>query len=101
MWAEDASYLHETYSKARRPPRPNLAVGLEAIYHHLSLGLILPEISEDLLLFGVVLSYPLSKPSTKPSMYSSSRCRLRWKRSPLLASGSPGIRRKRVRDKTG
>ena len=38
-------------SKACRSPHPYLTVGLEALYHNLSLGLILPEISEEPLLF--------------------------------------------------
>jgi hypothetical protein len=34
-------------SKARRSSRPDLTVGLEAIYHHIPLGLILPEVPEE------------------------------------------------------
>jgi hypothetical protein len=34
-------------SKAWRPPHPYLTVGLETIYHHISLGLVLPEITEE------------------------------------------------------
>ena len=32
---------------SQRPSRPYLAVGLEALYHHLPLGLILPELTEE------------------------------------------------------
>jgi hypothetical protein len=42
-----ASHLRETPSKTRRPACPNLAVGLEALYHHFPLGLILPEVPEE------------------------------------------------------
>jgi hypothetical protein len=42
----DASYLREASSKTLRPSRPDLTVGLEAFYHHLPLGLILPQIPE-------------------------------------------------------
>jgi hypothetical protein len=49
----------EATSKTRRSPRPYLTVGLEAIYHHIPLGLVFPEIPEESLLFGVVFSYPL------------------------------------------
>jgi hypothetical protein len=34
-------------SVPRGSARPDLAVGLEAIYHHLPLGLILPEVTEE------------------------------------------------------
>jgi len=40
-----------------RPPHPNLTVGLEAIYHHLPLGLVLEELPEKSLLLGVILTY--------------------------------------------
>jgi hypothetical protein len=46
-------------SKARRPPRPYLTVGLEALYHHLPLGLVLPEVPEESLLLGIILANPL------------------------------------------
>jgi len=38
----DASYLLEATSKTLRPTRPHLAVGLEAIYYNLPLGLVFP-----------------------------------------------------------
>src|SRR5215207_7161494 len=44
---------------ARRSSGPDLTVGLEAIYHHLPLGLILPEVTEEYFLLGMVLSNPL------------------------------------------
>jgi hypothetical protein len=49
LWrkAGDASYLRETTSKARRSSRPDLAVGLQALYDHIPLGLILPEVTEE------------------------------------------------------
>jgi hypothetical protein len=47
MWVEDASYLLEATSKARRSSRPDLTVGLEAIYHHIPLGLVIPEVTEE------------------------------------------------------
>ena len=49
LWrkAEDASYLRETSSKTRRPPRPDLTVGLEAFYDHIALGLVLEEVTEE------------------------------------------------------
>ena len=43
----DDSYLRETPSKTRRPACPDLAVGLEAIYHHLPLSLVLEEVTEE------------------------------------------------------
>jgi hypothetical protein len=55
-------------SKAWRPSRPDLAVGLEAIYHHLPLGLILEEVTEESLLLGVVLTNPLQA-SLYPTIY--------------------------------
>ena len=45
-------------SKACRPPRPYLTVGLEALYHHLPLGLVLPEVPEELFLLGIILVAP-------------------------------------------
>jgi hypothetical protein len=42
----DASYLRETSSKTLRPSRPDLTVSLKTFYHHLPLGLVLPEIPE-------------------------------------------------------
>jgi hypothetical protein len=41
-------------SKPWRPPRPNLTVRFETVEHYLLLGLILPEIAEDLVLLGIV-----------------------------------------------
>jgi hypothetical protein len=44
-------------SKPWRSSRPHLTICLEALYHHLTLGLVLPEkIPEDLFLIRVVLS---------------------------------------------
>ena len=68
----DASDLRETSSKTRRPASPDLTVGLEAIYHHISLSLVLPKVPEELFLLRVILSYPLKAAFTKPSMYLSS-----------------------------
>jgi hypothetical protein len=45
--------------KTQRPPRPDRTVSLEAIYHHLPLSLVLPEISEYIFLLGIILSDPL------------------------------------------
>jgi hypothetical protein len=42
----------------KAPLRPHLTVGLEAIYHHLPLGLVLPEVPEELF-FRIVLADPL------------------------------------------
>jgi hypothetical protein len=52
-------------------------LSLEAIYHHLPLSLVLPEIPEDLFLLWVVLSDSLKAAPTQPSMYLSSRASLR------------------------
>jgi hypothetical protein len=46
-------------SKAWRPPRPYLTVGLEAFYHHIPLSLVLPQVPKELLLFTVILADPL------------------------------------------
>jgi hypothetical protein len=52
-----ACRLYSGYiSKTQRPPHPDLTVRLEAFYHHLPLGLILPKIPEDVFLIWVVLS---------------------------------------------
>jgi hypothetical protein len=45
--------------------------------HHLPLGLVLPEVTEDLFLFWVVLTYPLQAALDPPSMYLSSIASLR------------------------
>ena len=60
LWrkAGDASNLLEATSKARRSSRPGLTVGLQALYHHLLLGLVLPQVSEDLFLIWIVLTDP-------------------------------------------
>src|SRR5215208_6122257 len=47
---------------ARRSSRPDLTVGLEAFYHHISLGLILEEVSEELFLIWIILANPLQAP---------------------------------------
>ena len=38
-----------------RPPRPDLAVGLETVKHHLPLGLILPKVPEESFLIRIIL----------------------------------------------
>jgi len=43
----DDSYLRETPSKTSRPASPDLAVGQEALYHHLPLSLVLEEVTEE------------------------------------------------------
>ena len=68
MWVEDASYLRKTTSKACRSSRPHLTVGLEAFYHHIPLGLVLPEITEELFLLEIVLSNSLQA-SLYPTLY--------------------------------
>ena len=45
-------------SKAWKP-HLHLTVGLEAIYHHLPLGLVLEEVTEELFLIQVILANPL------------------------------------------
>jgi hypothetical protein len=45
-------------SKAWRPPHPHLAVGLQAFYDHLPLGLVLPEVTEELFLLGIIPAAP-------------------------------------------
>ena len=61
--AGDASNLCETSSKARRSSRPHLAVGLEAFYDHLPLGLVLPKVPEESFLLRIILiaSYSLQR----------------------------------------
>jgi hypothetical protein len=59
MWVEDASYLCDTLSKSQRPARPYLTVGPEALYHHIPLGLVFPEIPKDLFLIWIVLTNSL------------------------------------------
>jgi hypothetical protein len=34
-------------SKTRRSSRPDVTVGLQALYHHLPLGLVLEEVTEE------------------------------------------------------
>src|SRR5215207_7208917 len=72
-----ASYLRETSSKTRRSSRPDLTVGLEAIYHHLPLGLVLPEVPEELFLLGLFSPILSRHPSTQPSTYLSSSAKPR------------------------
>jgi hypothetical protein len=50
----------------RRPPGPDLAVGLEGFDHHLPLGLVLPEVSEEPFLVGVVFAYALQAALYEP-----------------------------------
>ena len=58
----DATYLREPSSKTRRPPRPDLTVGLETFYHHIALSLVLPEVTEEKLLLGMVLTNSFQAP---------------------------------------
>ena len=51
------------------PPRPHLTVGLQAIYHHISLSLLIPEVTEEKLLLGMVLSNSFQA-SLYPTIYS-------------------------------
>ena len=44
---------------ARRSSRPDLTVGLQALYHHLPLSLVLPEVTEGLFLIRIILANPL------------------------------------------
>ncbi len=53
-------------SLTRRFPRPDLAVGLEYLDHHLPLGLVLPEVPEQPFLVGVVLPYALKATLHEP-----------------------------------
>jgi hypothetical protein len=53
--------------KTRRPPPPDLTIRLEAFYHHLTLGLFLPEIPEGLFLIRSVLTDPLKGLSSSAS----------------------------------
>jgi hypothetical protein len=55
-------------SKTWRSSRSDLAVGLEALYYHLPLGLILEEVTEELFLLGVVLSNSFQA-SLYPTIY--------------------------------
>lgn len=55
----------------RRPPRPDLTVGLKAFYHYIPLGLVIPEVPEESLPLRIILVDPLRPPFTKPSTYSS------------------------------
>ena len=50
------------------PPRPHLTVGLQAIYHHLPLSLLIPEVTEEKLLLGMVLSNSFQA-SLYPTIY--------------------------------
>src|SRR5215203_1849826 len=68
MRVEDAPYLLEATSKARRSSRPDLTVGLQALYHHLPLGLVLPEVTEELFLLRIVLSNSFQA-SLYPTIY--------------------------------
>jgi hypothetical protein len=58
------------------PPRPNLTVSLEALYHHLPLSLVLTGVvSDDLFLIGIILTDPLQTPLDEafPKLRSSAR----------------------------
>jgi hypothetical protein len=70
-----ASYLRETSSKAQGPACPDLTVGLQALSHHIPLGLVLPEVPEELFLIRVILANPLQASLYPTSTYLSSRAR--------------------------
>ena len=55
-------------SKAWGPPHPHLTVGLKALYHHIPLGLVLEEVTEELFLIRIILTYPF-KASLYPTIY--------------------------------
>jgi hypothetical protein len=55
-------------SKSWRPPYPYLTVSLKTIYHHLPLGLVLPEVTEELFLIRIILADPLQA-SLYPTIY--------------------------------
>ena len=56
-------------SKPRRPSPPDLTFCLEAIYHHLPLGLVIPEVPEVARSSsGIILSYPLQALSSSASL---------------------------------
>jgi len=61
---------------SRRPPRSDLAVGLEAFYLHLPLDLVIPEVPEELFLIRIILADPL-KASLYPTLYVPSSPRAR------------------------
>jgi hypothetical protein len=50
--------LRRTTSKPLGPTRPYLTVSLEALYHHIPLSLILPEVPEESLLLGIIHAQP-------------------------------------------
>jgi hypothetical protein len=52
----------------RRSSRPDLTVGLQALYHHLPLGLVLQEVTQELFLLGIVLTNSLHT-SLYPTIY--------------------------------
>ena len=72
-------------SKAWRSSRPHLAVCLEALYHHLPLSLVLEEVTEELLLFTVILADPL-----QASLRYSTK-RRQWRAYPNAASAGKGF----------
>ena len=49
-------------SETWRPSRPDLTVGLEAIYRQLPLSLVLEEVTEESLLLGMVLTNSFQAP---------------------------------------
>ena len=53
---------------ARRSSRPYLTVGLQTFYHHLPLGLVLPQVTEELFLIRIILADPLQA-SLYPTLY--------------------------------
>jgi hypothetical protein len=55
-------------SKAWRPPYPYLTVSLKTFYHHLPLGLVFPEVTEELFLLGMVLTNSFQA-SLYPTIY--------------------------------
>jgi hypothetical protein len=56
------------YLKGPQVFPPSLTVGLEALYHHIPLSVVLPEVTEELFLLGIVLTNPLQT-SLYPTIY--------------------------------
>ena len=62
---EDQSWAYWISTRAVYPP-PHFTVSFEGLHHRLSLRLILPEVPKEVLLFGVVLTYPLQSALHEP-----------------------------------
>jgi hypothetical protein len=60
------SNLREVILKTCGQTRPDLYFDLEAVEHHLPLGLVLPEVPKEPFLFGVVLADPLQAALDEP-----------------------------------